>query len=365
MKDVLRGQHGDLIARAIELGRFATRSSNDWRTSDLDHPSPIGAEARKKLRDKSSKAAAAMRSAAVELRAAEQAVTDALQESDATFESRCRERDVKLRAAKEAAAAAPATAVKLFDEEMERGRPAEGGAGDVAKVGRRRFAVLLSGLVQPLLNQVEGDVASEWLRRRAAKLSQQLTSFKDVVAPYCEALARLSPDGGRRIGRWCKASWIDVLGAVVGDLLKAIDAGDQGLLISAVEALQTEQLQVDVAIELAKVRGMGSDKANPGASALDGWGPAETFAVVCDVILSGKRASGKSAVVHAGDFAMRIAIMDQVRSRDLQKLPLNKARQYLTPKGRLSELNWIYREGDRVIVTEVGAERWAAHQQGT
>ena len=215
MKDALRGQHGELIARAIELGRFATRSSNEWRTPDLDHPSPIGAEARKKLRDKSSKAAAAMRSAAVELRAAEQAVTDALQESDATFESRCRERDVKLRAAKEAAAAAPATAVKLFDEEMERGRPAEGGAGDVATAGPRRFAVVLSGLVQPLLNQAEEDLASKWLRSRADELSQQLTAFEEAVAPCCEALERLSPDGGRRIGRWCKASWSGVLGAVV------------------------------------------------------------------------------------------------------------------------------------------------------
>lgn len=224
MKDPLRGQHGDLIAKAIELGRFATRSSNEWRTSDLGHPSPIGAEARKRLRDNGSKAAAAMRSAAVELRAAEQAVTDALQESDALYESRCRERDVKLRAAEQAAAAAPATAVKLFDEEMERGRLAEGEASDVAKVGRRRFAVVLSGLVQPLLNQVEKDLASKWLRSRADELSQQLTVFEEAVAPYCEALERLSPDGGRRIGRWRKATWSGVLGAVVGDVLKAIDA---------------------------------------------------------------------------------------------------------------------------------------------
>lgn len=363
MKDALRGQHGDLIARAIELGRFATRSSNEWRTSDLDHHSPIGAEARKKLRDKSSKAAAAMRSAAVELRAAEQAVTDALQESDASFESRCRERDVKLRAAEEAAEAAPATAVKLFDEEMERGRPAEGAAGDVAKVGRRRFAVVLSGLVQPLLNQVEKDLASKWLRSRADALGQQLTAFEEAVAPCCEALERLSPDGGRRIGRWCKASWSGVLGAVVGDLLKAIDAGDQGLLISAVEALQTKQLPVDVAIELAKVRGIGSDKADLGA--LDGWGPAQTFEVVCDVILSNKRASGKSASVHAGDSAVRKAILDQVRSGNLEKLPLNKASQYLTPKGRLSKVGWIFRKGDRVIVTEAGAERWAEKHRGS
>lgn len=362
MKAVLQGQHGELIERAIELGRFATRSSDEWMTSDLDHPSPIGVEARKKLRDKSSKAAAAMRSAAVELRKAEQAVTDAVQESDASYKSLCRDRDVKLKAAEKAAAAAPATAVKLFDEEMKRRRPAEGGAGDVAKVGHRRFAAILSGLVQPLLNQAEKELASNWLRSRADELSQQLTAFEESVAPYCEALERLSPDGGRRIGRWCKASWSGVLSAVVGDLLRAIDAGDQGLLISAVEVLQTEQLPVEVAIELAKVRGTGSGKADAGA--LDGWGPAQTFKVVCDVILSDKRASGKSAIVHAGDSAVRKAILDQVRSGNLEKLPLKKASQYLTPKGRLSELGWISRRGDRVIVTEAGAEEWAEKHQG-
>lgn len=118
-----------------------------------------------------------------------------------------------------------------------------------------------------------------------------------------------------------------------------------------------------MAIELAKVGGMGSDKADAGAVALDGWGPAQTFKVVCEVILSDKRASGKPASVHAGDFAVRKAILDQVRSSNLEDLPLNKASQYLTPKGRLNELDWIYRKGDRIIVTEAGAKRWAEKHQ--
>ncbi len=349
----LQDQSGELIARAIEVGRFAARCSSEWMTLKRGQPSLIGAEARKKLRDKSRKDAAAMRSAAAELRAAEQAVTDARQEPDDVYEARCHERDAKLRVAEQAAAAAPATAVKLFDEEMERDRPAD--------VGGRRFTVVLNGLVQPVLNQVEKEVADDWLQEHAADLRRQLGSFEAAVAPRAEALARLSPDGGRRIGRWCKTSWSGVLVAVVGDLLQAVDAGDQDLLASAIDALQTEQLAIDVAIELAKVRDVGPDTAGTGAAAQDGWGPDLTFKAACDVILAAKQASGAPVAVHAGDSAKREAIMEEVRSG--KKLPADKASQYLTPKGRLSELGWIRRKGDRVIVTEAGAERWAEKQQ--
>ncbi len=354
----LREQHGELMSMAIDVARFAARLSSDWICMSASRPSPMGVEARKQLRDSGPRAAAAMRAATAQLRAAEQAVSDARKESDHVYEGRCRKRDALVKAAEKAAAAAPATAVRLFDEQMERDHSSSGTASDAAGAHCRRLTTLLAGIVQPILNKIEGDLSAQWLRERMVKLRRLLASYEASVSPFSEALARKAPEGGRRCGRWCEPTWSGVLIHVVGDLLRAVDAGDEELLRSAISALKSEQLAVDLAIEFANLRGMQPESASEREAVQDGWGPDLTFRVVCQVILDQKRASSEPLKIIAGDSALRETIMQAVRAGDLDKLPLHKASQYLTPQGRLSELGWVRRAGSRVRVTESGAERW-------
>ncbi|MDP6425242.1 MAG: hypothetical protein QGG14_10895, partial [Planctomycetota bacterium] len=354
---------GDLVAQAADVGRFAARWSSEWMTSGHGRPSPIGEAARKRLGDTDSKAATVLRARIDALRSAEQAVIDARDASDFMYEARCRERDAALRVAEEAAQAAPASAVALFDEALKREHAPVAGADETPTAGDRCFTVALNKLVQPLLNRAENEVAAELLCARTVALQRQLDAFEETVEPHRAALTRLSPDGGRRVGRWCRTSWCEVLIAVVRDLLAAVEGVETARLASLIEALEDEHLLIGVLNELAKVGPGSNDTQAPSAGDLDvGFGPELTFRAVCDVVLAQKKASGAAPTVVAGDSAARAAVMTKVRAGGLQELRADKASQYLTPKGRLCEVGWINRNHDRVVVTEAGAQAWARAQ---
>ncbi|MFO1077105.1 MAG: hypothetical protein U1E73_05200 [Planctomycetota bacterium] len=251
----LLSQASALVERAVEVARFAARLSADW-VCKSGRP-PIELEARMRLRDRSPEAAAELRAAATALIATDQAVTATHRLSDAEYAAITARRDKAKQSVELLAKAAPATAAELLADAMatmerEREKDPSYSTND-AWVRARKAAIVLEQVVRPLIAAAENELAAEWLQQHGGKLQRAVDDFALALAPHTDALARMAPDGGRKLGRWAAASWSDALVALVRDLIAAVKQRDMQVPGAALDELQTEKLLIDLKIEMARV----------------------------------------------------------------------------------------------------------------
>ena len=88
----------------------------------------------------------------------------------------------RLRAAEQAVAAAPATAVALCDEATRCWRQKKDVGGKPLTTGGRQFVSALEGLVRPVLNETEERLAAERLGPRLAHLRELVDAFEAAVS---------------------------------------------------------------------------------------------------------------------------------------------------------------------------------------